>query len=56
MDLVEWGRSNREEAVQTFPDVLELADYIRSTDKIFRFPKDQDEHVVLRHLLRKIFR
>ncbi|KAH8647544.1 hypothetical protein BGZ60DRAFT_474435 [Tricladium varicosporioides] len=56
VDLIEWGRRNSEEKVQTFSDVAELRVYTKETGKIFRNTFDQeDSNVVLRHLLRKIF-
>jgi hypothetical protein len=43
--------------VQTFRDVAELRAYTKETGKIFRNTFDQEGgNVVLRHLLRKIFR
>ncbi|KAG9227929.1 hypothetical protein BJ875DRAFT_35716 [Amylocarpus encephaloides] len=57
VDLIEWGRSGSEEKVQTFRDVAELRAYTKETRKIFRNTFDQEGgNVVLRHLLRKIFR
>ncbi|KAH8758844.1 hypothetical protein BGZ57DRAFT_944370 [Hyaloscypha finlandica] len=57
VDLIEWGRSGSEEKVQTFRDVAELRAYTKKTSKIFRNTFDQEGgNVVLRHLLRKIFR
>ncbi|XWX01174.1 hypothetical protein V2A60_009200 [Cordyceps javanica] len=57
VDLIEWGRSNREEPVHRFNTVQELRDYTARTRKIFRNNMDgEDGNVVLRHLLRKIFR
>lgn len=57
VDLIEWGRSNSKEKVQTFRDVAKLRAYTKDTGKIFRNTFDkEDGNVVLRHLLRKIFR
>ncbi|PMD60523.1 uncharacterized protein K444DRAFT_394650 [Hyaloscypha bicolor E] len=57
VDLIEWGRSGSEEKVQTFYDVAELRAYTKETGKIFRNTFNQEGgNVVLRHLLRKIFR
>jgi hypothetical protein len=56
VDLIEWGRSGSEEKVQTFRDVAELRAYTKETRKIFRNTFDEGGNVVLRHLLRKIFR
>ncbi|KFZ03503.1 hypothetical protein V502_10890, partial [Pseudogymnoascus sp. VKM F-4520 (FW-2644)] len=56
VDLIEWGRSGREEKVQTFRNVVELGAYTKETRKIFHNTSDQEGgNVVLRHLLRKIF-
>lgn len=58
-DLIEWGRGrgNTEERVQTFRKMAELRAYTKSTGKIFRNTFDQEDgNVVLRHLLRRIFR
>lgn len=57
--MIEWGRrrGNTEDRVQTFHNVAELRDYTKKTGKIFRNTFDQEnDNVVLRHLLRKIFR
>jgi len=57
VDLIEWGRSGRKEKVETFRNVAELRAYTKETGKIFRNTlKQQSGNVVLRHLLRKIFR
>ena len=61
IDLIEWGRGhgNTKERVQTFRNVAELRKYTKRTGKVFRntFDCDQkDGNVVLRHLLRKLFR
>ncbi|OCK94216.1 uncharacterized protein K441DRAFT_562665, partial [Cenococcum geophilum 1.58] len=59
VDLIEWGRKrgNTDERVQTFRTEAELRAYGKGTGKIFRNTFDQeDSNVVLRHLLRKIFR
>lgn len=57
IDLIEWGRSGSGEKVQNFRDLEELRDYTLETGKIFRNTIDQESgNVVLRHLLRKIFR
>jgi len=57
VDLIAWGRSGSEDKVQTFRDVAELRAYTKETGKIFRNPFDQESgNVVLRHLLRNIFR
>jgi len=59
VDLIEWGRrrSDTEEPVRTFRNVAELRAYTKDTGKIFRNTLDQEDgNVVLRHLLRKIFR
>ncbi|KAF2806329.1 uncharacterized protein BDZ99DRAFT_394372 [Mytilinidion resinicola] len=59
VDLIEWGRrrENSEERVQTFRNVAELRAYTKETGKVFRNTFGQeDSSVVLRHLLRKIFR
>jgi hypothetical protein len=59
VDLIEWGRNrgNTEERVQTFETVADLRDYSKRTGKIFRNTFHQDDaNLVLRHLLRKIFR
>lgn len=59
VDLIAWGRrrGNTKERVQTFRNVAELRAYTKRTGKIFRNTFDQeDSNVVLRHLLRKIFR
>ena len=59
VDLIEWGRGrgNTEERAQTFRDVAELRAYTNSMGKIFCNTFDQEDgNVVLRHLLRKIFR
>ncbi|TVY12902.1 hypothetical protein LARI1_G009146, partial [Lachnellula arida] len=57
VDLIEWGRSGNKEKAQTFRDVAELRAYTKETGKIFRNTFDQEDgNVVLRHLLRKIFR
>ncbi|KFY95715.1 hypothetical protein V500_02679 [Pseudogymnoascus sp. VKM F-4518 (FW-2643)] len=56
VDLIEWGRSGREEKVQTFRNVVELGAYTKETRKIFHNTFDQEGgNVALRHLLRKIF-
>jgi hypothetical protein len=55
--LIEWGRNGGKEKVQTFRNVAELRAYTKETGKIFRNTFDQEGgNVVLRHLLRKIFR
>ncbi|TEY47671.1 hypothetical protein BOTCAL_0302g00190 [Botryotinia calthae] len=57
VDLIEWGRSGSEEKAETFRDITGLRAYTKETDKIFRNTFDQEGgHVVLRHLLRKIFK
>jgi triacylglycerol esterase/lipase EstA (alpha/beta hydrolase family) len=59
VDLIEWGRrrGDNEEQVQTFRTLPELRTYTKETGKIFRNTFDrEDGNVVLRHLLRKIFR
>ncbi|RYN65003.1 hypothetical protein AA0119_g11515 [Alternaria tenuissima] len=59
LDLVEWGRSrgSNEDRVQTFSDVAGLRAYTRRTGKVFRNTLGQTGgNVVLRHLLRRIFR
>jgi hypothetical protein len=59
IDLIEWGRNsgNTKERVRTFRSVAELRAYTRETGKIFRNTLDQEDgNVVLRHLLRNIFR
>ncbi|CZS94515.1 uncharacterized protein RCO7_11685 [Rhynchosporium graminicola] len=57
VDLIEWGRNGSEEKVHTFRNVAELRNYTKETRKIFRNTFDQEgSNIVLRHLLRKIFR
>lgn len=57
VDLIEWGRSDNKEKVQTFRDVAELRAHTKETGKVFRNTFDEEDgNVVLRHLLRKIFR
>ncbi|KAF2188514.1 hypothetical protein K469DRAFT_565357 [Zopfia rhizophila CBS 207.26] len=57
VDLIEWGRSDSEEKVQTFCNMAGLRVYTKKTGKIFRNTFDQEGgNIVLRHLLRKIFR
>ncbi|KFZ17691.1 hypothetical protein V501_01607 [Pseudogymnoascus sp. VKM F-4519 (FW-2642)] len=57
VDLIEWGRSDTEERVRTFCNVVELQVYTKETGKIFRNIFDKEDcNVVLRHLLRNIFR
>ncbi|RDW74148.1 hypothetical protein BP5796_07590 [Coleophoma crateriformis] len=56
IDLIEWGRSDNEDKVQTFRDVAQLRAYTKETRKIFSNTFDgEGGNVVLRHLLRKIF-
>ncbi|KFY74523.1 hypothetical protein V499_05456 [Pseudogymnoascus sp. VKM F-103] len=57
VDLIEWGRSGSKGRVRTFRDVEELRAYTKETGKIFHnmFAKESS-NVVLRHLLRHIFR
>jgi hypothetical protein len=52
VDLIEWGRSDSKEKVQTFGNVAELREYTNKTGNIFRNMFDQEGgNVVLRHLL-----
>ncbi|KAB8297279.1 hypothetical protein EYC80_002638 [Monilinia laxa] len=56
VDLIAWGRSNREEKASTFRDLEALRVYTKSTRKIFHnTPDDEGGNIVLRHLLRRIF-
>ena len=59
VDLIEWGRSQRSNAkrVHTFRTLEDLRVYTKKTGKIFRNPfNEEDSNVILRHLLRRIFR
>ncbi|CAH0054294.1 unnamed protein product [Clonostachys solani] len=59
VDLIHWGRNQNRQRVRVFRDVGELRVYTRETGKIFHNPYDDDHdggNMVLRHLLRKIFR
>ncbi|TEY35471.1 hypothetical protein BOTCAL_0590g00030 [Botryotinia calthae] len=57
VDLIEWGRSERTEKVDTFLDLAELRAYTIKEHKIFINPfNERSSKGVLRHLLRKIFR
>ncbi|EFZ04512.2 double-stranded RNA-binding type zinc finger domain protein [Metarhizium robertsii] len=59
IDLIEWGRKrgNADHEVRTFETEAELRAYTQRTAKIFRNTWHQeDSNVVMRHLLRKIFR
>ncbi|KAF2439127.1 hypothetical protein P171DRAFT_370781 [Karstenula rhodostoma CBS 690.94] len=59
VDLIEWGRRRKsnESRVRTFRNVAALRAYTKRTGKIFRNTVGEDDsNVVLRHLLRKIFR
>jgi hypothetical protein len=57
VDLIEWGRSDRREKVQTFDTMGDLRDYTKDTGKVFRNRfVGEDRNVVLRHLLPDIFR
>ncbi|KAI1126972.1 hypothetical protein F5Y10DRAFT_243620 [Nemania abortiva] len=59
VDLIEWGRrrGNTEGRARTFRSEAELRAYTKDTRKIFRNRFDQEDgNVVLRHLLRNIFR
>ncbi|KAG9233108.1 hypothetical protein BJ875DRAFT_535554 [Amylocarpus encephaloides] len=49
VDLIKWGRSGSEEKVHTFRNIVELRSYTKET-------QGEGGNVVLRHLLRKIFR
>ncbi|KZL79584.1 double-stranded rna-binding type zinc finger domain protein [Colletotrichum incanum] len=56
VDLIECRRGNKGR-VQTFRNVEELRTYTRMTGKVFRNRFNQEDgNVVLRHLLRNIFR
>lgn len=63
VDLIEWGRNGGKESgaakkVRVFRSVGELAEYSRTTHKIFRNDLDENAkevNVVLRHLLRRLF-
>merc|ERR1712054_266843 len=57
VDLIEWRRTNSVEKVRTFDTLEELRAYTKTTRKIFRNTFNQEGgNVVLRHLLRNIFR
>ncbi|KAH8655652.1 hypothetical protein BX600DRAFT_470062 [Xylariales sp. PMI_506] len=57
VDLIEWRRSDSDVPVQTFSSVAELRAYTKNTGKVFRNTLDRGSgNIVLRHLLRKIFR
>jgi hypothetical protein len=59
VDLIEWGRNrgSSENRVDTFEDLARLRTYTKTTGKIYHNTLRQgDGNVVLRHLLRKIFR
>ncbi|KAJ5774985.1 hypothetical protein N7457_009881 [Penicillium paradoxum] len=58
IDLLEWARSDKKQIrVRMFPSLAELRDYTKRTGKIFhnKLGSDDNENVVLRHLLRFIF-
>lgn len=59
IDLIDWARSEGERSnIRLFHSLAELRDYTKRTGKIFRndFDKSEAGNVVLRHLLRFIFR
>lgn len=59
VDLIDWARSGGERSnIRLFHSLAELRDYTRTTRKIFRnnFVESETGNIVLRHLLRFIFR
>jgi hypothetical protein len=57
VDLIDWNRSGDNERVRVFRNVADLREYTKDTGKVFHNTLNKvGGNVILRHLLREIFR